>query len=123
MIEPEPAQATPAETIRPETEVLREGHRLDGRAEVRDDVEARDIRRLPRGARKRINSRLCHSDVSVIDGTIPFPTPVVLGHEGAGVVEAVGSAVTKVKVGDHVVLTTLGNCRTAAIAATGASRT
>ena len=31
---------------------------------------------------------LCHSDVSVIDGTIPFPTPVVLGHEGAGVVEA-----------------------------------
>jgi S-(hydroxymethyl)glutathione dehydrogenase/alcohol dehydrogenase len=53
---------------------------------------------------------LCHSDVSVIDGTIPFPTPVVLGHEGAGVVEEVGDAVTKVKVGDHVVLTTLGNC-------------
>ena len=34
---------------------------------------------------------LCHSDLSVINGTIPFPTPVVLGHEGAGVVEAVGS--------------------------------
>lgn len=34
---------------------------------------------------------LCHSDLSVIDGTIPFPPPVVLGHEGAGVVEAVGS--------------------------------
>jgi Zn-dependent alcohol dehydrogenase len=48
--------------------------------------------------------------VSVIDGTIPFPTPVVLGHEGAGVVEEVGSAVTKLAVGDHVVLTTLGNC-------------
>ena len=46
----------------------------------------------------------------MIDGTIPFPTPVVLGHEGAGVVEEVGDAVTKVKVGDHVVLTTLGNC-------------
>jgi S-(hydroxymethyl)glutathione dehydrogenase/alcohol dehydrogenase len=46
----------------------------------------------------------------VINGTIPFPTPVVLGHEGAGVVEAVGSSVTTVKEGDHVVLSTLGNC-------------
>jgi Zn-dependent alcohol dehydrogenase len=53
---------------------------------------------------------LCHSDLSVINGTIPFPTPVVLGHEGAGVVEAVGASVTSVKVGDHVVLSTLGNC-------------
>ena len=53
---------------------------------------------------------LCHSDVSVITGTIQFPTPVVLGHEGAGVVEAVGERVTTVKEGDHVVLTTLGNC-------------
>ena len=34
---------------------------------------------------------LCHSDLSVIDGTIPYPTPVVLGHEGAGVVDAVGA--------------------------------
>ena len=38
---------------------------------------------------------VCHSDVSVIDGTIPFPTPVVLGHEGAGIVEEVGDAVTR----------------------------
>src|SRR4051812_39580704 len=53
---------------------------------------------------------LFHSDLSVINGTIPFPTPVVLGHEGAGVVEAVGSSVTTVKEGDHVVLSTLGNC-------------
>ncbi|HEU5033857.1 MAG TPA: Zn-dependent alcohol dehydrogenase [Mycobacteriales bacterium] len=53
---------------------------------------------------------LCHSDLSVISGTIPFPTPVVLGHEGAGIVEAVGPAVTTVKEGDHVVLSTLGNC-------------
>ena len=43
-----------------------------------------------------VNSGVCHSDVSVINGTIPFPTPVVLGHEGAGVVEEVGSAVTNV---------------------------
>src|SRR3954462_1714048 len=51
-----------------------------------------------------------HSDLSVISGTIPFPTPVVLGHEGAGIVEAVGSSVTTVKEGDHVILSTLGNC-------------
>ncbi|MBI3029304.1 MAG: alcohol dehydrogenase catalytic domain-containing protein [Candidatus Rokubacteria bacterium] len=37
---------------------------------------------------------LCHSDLSVIDGTLPLPTPIVLGHEGAGVVEAVGPGVT-----------------------------
>jgi S-(hydroxymethyl)glutathione dehydrogenase/alcohol dehydrogenase len=80
-----------------------------GELEVRDDVEVRDPR--PHEVRVRIvNAGLCHSDVSVVDGTIPFPTPVVMGHEGAGVVEQVGDAVTKVQVGDHVVLTTLGNC-------------
>ncbi len=80
-----------------------------GELEVRDDVEVRDPG--PHEVVVRIhNAGLCHSDVSVIDGTIPFPTPVVLGHEGAGVVEEVGAAVRKVKVGDHVVLTTLGNC-------------
>lgn len=80
-----------------------------GELEVRDDVEVRDVRATE--VRVRIHAAgLCHSDVSVVDGTIPFPTPVVMGHEGAGVVEAVGDAVTKVAVGDHVVLTTLGNC-------------
>jgi S-(hydroxymethyl)glutathione dehydrogenase/alcohol dehydrogenase len=80
-----------------------------GELEVRDDVEVRGPG--PREVLVRIHrAGLCHSDVSVIDGTIPFPTPVVMGHEGAGIVEEVGSAVTKVKVGDHVVLTTLGNC-------------
>jgi S-(hydroxymethyl)glutathione dehydrogenase/alcohol dehydrogenase len=53
---------------------------------------------------------LCHSDLSVIDGTIPFPRPVVLGHEGAGVVEAVGEDVTHVVPGDHVALSTIANC-------------
>ncbi|MFJ9808127.1 Zn-dependent alcohol dehydrogenase [Streptomyces sp. NPDC101158] len=53
---------------------------------------------------------LCHSDLSVVDGTIPFPPPVVLGHEGAGVVEAVGPGVTHVAPGDHVALSTLANC-------------
>ncbi|MEU2712308.1 Zn-dependent alcohol dehydrogenase [Streptomyces sp. NPDC007205] len=55
---------------------------------------------------------LCHSDLSVVDGTIPFPVPVVLGHEGAGVVEAVGAGVSHVVPGDHVALSTLANCGT-----------
>lgn len=55
---------------------------------------------------------LCHSDLSVIDGTIPFPSPVVLGHEGAGVVEAVGAGVTHVAEGDHVALSTIASCGT-----------
>ena len=53
---------------------------------------------------------LCHSDLSVIDGTIPYPTPVVLGHEGAGIVESVGVGVTAVKEGDSVIVSTLAHC-------------
>ena len=53
---------------------------------------------------------LCHSDLSVIDGTIPYPTPVVLGHEGAGVIDAVGSGVTSVQEGDTVIVSTLSHC-------------
>jgi len=48
-------------------------------------------------------SGICHSDLHVIEGGIPMPTPCVLGHEPAGVVEAVGSEVTDVAVGDHVI--------------------
>src|SRR4051794_10956120 len=80
-----------------------------GELEVCGDVVVRGPR-PPEVKVRTPNAGLCHSDVSVIDGTIPFPTPVVMGHEGAGVVEEVGSAVQKVAVGDHVVLTTLGNC-------------
>lgn len=53
---------------------------------------------------------LCHSDVSVIDGTIPYPTPVVLGHEGAGIVDALGPGVTSLREGDAVLLSTLAHC-------------
>jgi Zn-dependent alcohol dehydrogenase len=82
-----------------------------GELEVRDDVELRAAEPGPGEVLVRIErAGLCHSDVSVINGTIPFPTPVVLGHEGAGVVEAIGVGVRKVAEGDHVVLTTLGNC-------------
>ena len=55
-------------------------------------------------------SGLCQSDLSVMNGKIPFPLPVVLGHEGAGVVEEVGIGVTSPEVGDHVVLSTLASC-------------
>lgn len=48
---------------------------------------------------------ICHSDILAKNGVLPFPLPAVLGHEGAGVIEAVGTKVTKVNVGDHVVMT------------------
>jgi len=56
---------------------------------------------------------LCHTDLVVRDQVYPVPLPVVLGHEGAGVVEAVGAAVEKVAPGDHVALSFLpcGYCR------------
>src|ERR1035438_7489318 len=62
---------------------------------------------------------VCHSDLSVINGTIPFPAPAVLGHEGAGVVEAVGDAVRSVKPGDHVVIATLASCGACRACSTG----
>ena len=45
----------------------------------------------------------CHSDLHFVDGAYPTPMPAIPGHEAAGVVEAVGSDVTAIKVGDHVV--------------------
>jgi S-(hydroxymethyl)glutathione dehydrogenase / alcohol dehydrogenase len=58
---------------------------------------------------KIVASGVCHSDLSVQNGTIPCP-PIVLGHEGAGVVEEVGDGVTTVKPGDHVVLSFVPAC-------------
>jgi S-(hydroxymethyl)glutathione dehydrogenase / alcohol dehydrogenase len=53
---------------------------------------------------------VCHSDLSTIDGSFPAPTPVVLGHEAAGIVEAVGPGVTHLRAGDKAVLTPLPSC-------------
>lgn len=46
---------------------------------------------------------LCHSDLHFIEGSYPFPLPAVLGHESAGIVEAIGPEVRTVQVGDHVI--------------------
>ena len=53
---------------------------------------------------------VCHSDVSVVDGSRLRPLPMALGHEAAGVVEEVGPGVRDVKPGDHVVLTFVPSC-------------
>jgi len=55
-------------------------------------------------------SGLCHSDDHAVTGDTPIPYPVVGGHEGAGVVVEVGSQVTRVAVGDHVILAAVPSC-------------
>ena len=61
---------------------------------------------------RMVATGLCHTDLSVRAGVIPFPLPGVVGHEGAGVVEAVGSEVQRVQPGDHVLasFTSCGHC-------------
>src|SRR5438128_1853020 len=53
---------------------------------------------------------LCHTDLEVIDGSLRYPMPIVLGHEAAGVVEQTGPAARGVKTGDHVVLSWNPHC-------------
>ncbi|MBE3111951.1 MAG: Zn-dependent alcohol dehydrogenase [Acidobacteria bacterium] len=53
---------------------------------------------------------VCHSDLSFMDGLWKIRTPLVMGHEGAGVVEKVGDGVTSVKAGDHVVFSWVASC-------------
>ena len=55
---------------------------------------------------------MCHSDLHVVDGVGRFPLdrPIILGHEGSGVVEAVGADVTTLRPGDHVVACLSGFC-------------
>jgi S-(hydroxymethyl)glutathione dehydrogenase/alcohol dehydrogenase len=65
---------------------------------------------------RTVATGVCHSDLHVVDGLGRFPLdrPYVLGHEGAGVVEAVGPEVTTVRPGDHVVACLSGFCGTCA---------
>jgi aryl-alcohol dehydrogenase len=78
-------------------------------------VELGDVQ--PDEVRVRMTaSGICHTDLLIRDGSFPTPMPVVLGHEGAGVVEEVGAAVTSVSVGDRIALSyaSCGGCRTCA---------
>ncbi|KQS03680.1 alcohol dehydrogenase [Sphingomonas sp. Leaf357] len=59
---------------------------------------------------RTVASGLCHSDLSIIDGHMPWRFPALMGHEAAGVVEAVGASVTRIKVGDHVVTSPSAYC-------------
>lgn len=75
-------------------------------------IEAVDLARLgPEDVLIRNRaSGLCHTDLEVIEGTQPRPSPIILGHEGAGVVEDVGAAVESVLPGDHVVASWNPHC-------------
>src|ERR1700691_4027952 len=53
---------------------------------------------------------VCHSDLSATNGTIAYPLPLVLGHEGAGIVAAVGDGVSRYAIGDHVVSSFVSIC-------------
>src|SRR4051812_25311264 len=78
--------------------------------EIREDVEVES----PRAGEVKIRmgaSGVCHSDLSMQNGTLfGGPTPIVLGHEGAGVVEEIGEGVSSVAPGDHVVISWVPMC-------------
>jgi aryl-alcohol dehydrogenase len=65
-----------------------------------------------------VSAGVCHTDAVARAGDYPVPTPIVLGHEGAGVVEQVGDDVADIRVGDHVVLSFVA-CGTCSTCATG----
>ena len=74
-----------------------------------EEVELGALR--PGDVRVRLRaSGLCHTDLEVMQGSLAYPMPIVLGHEGAGVVEAVGAGVSLVAPGDHVVLSWNPSC-------------
>ncbi|MHA3703808.1 NDMA-dependent alcohol dehydrogenase [Jatrophihabitans sp. YIM 134969] len=62
---------------------------------------------------------LCHSDIHIAHGDLEARLPMVLGHEGAGIIEEVGPGVSRVKAGDHVVCSFIPNCGVCRYCATG----
>lgn len=93
-------------------------HEAPGKWQV-EDVELGDVG--PNDVQIRIEAAgLCHSDDHFATGDTPLPSyPVIAGHEGAGVVTAVGSDVTTVEVGDHVVTVFIPSCGRCRWCATG----
>jgi S-(hydroxymethyl)glutathione dehydrogenase/alcohol dehydrogenase len=79
-----------------------------------DDLSVEDVQPWDAQGREVIvrleASGVCHSDLSVIDGKFPGPPPMVLGHEGCGIVEWAGPEVTRVKVGQRVILSLTPVC-------------
>jgi len=75
-----------------------------------EDIELRPVGKHEVRVRL-VASGVCHSDLSLRDGSIPTLLPCTLGHEGAGIVTEAGDDVTNVKPGQHVVLTWLVSCR------------
>jgi S-(hydroxymethyl)glutathione dehydrogenase/alcohol dehydrogenase len=84
--------------------------------QVGQPVVVEDVTLLPLGPRDALvrvaASGICHTDLSVIDGTTPVPLPVVPGHEGCGVVEETGPEVRRVRVGDRVLASVAPACGT-----------
>jgi S-(hydroxymethyl)glutathione dehydrogenase / alcohol dehydrogenase len=77
--------------------------------EVRDDLELDGPG--PGEVRVRLAaSGVCHSDLSLQDGTLPHPLPCVPGHEGAGTIAAIGDGVTELAEGDHVIISWVPPC-------------
>ena len=79
--------------------------------EIRDDIDVE----APHAGEVKVRmaaSGVCHSDLSVQNGTLYNNMPAVLGHEGAGVIEEVGEGVTDLAVGDHVVISWVPQCGT-----------
>ena len=77
--------------------------------ELRDDIEVDD----PHAGEVQVRmaaSGVCHSDLSARDGVLLMPSPIVLGHEGAGVVEKVGGGVQNFAPGDHVLVSWVPQC-------------
>jgi S-(hydroxymethyl)glutathione dehydrogenase/alcohol dehydrogenase len=90
----------------------------DEKVDVVDNIQLEDIG--PGLVRVAIHATgVCHSDLSVINGTIPQPAPCVLGHEGAGEIVEVGPGVTSVAVGDHVIAAWVPPCGTCNFCLTG----
>lgn len=84
--------------------------RAPGELRIEDGIDLAP----PRSGEVRVRlvaTGICHTDLTVLEGRFPLPMPVVIGHEGAGVVEKVGAGVTDLSAGDHVILSIVVSCR------------